>query len=171
MHRDVAGDLGRSPTPRLSAGGGYMFLLNEGGLGGLGGQDGNQQDITGDIAFRMYGLSAEASVLWRSTQVDRDGDGEADGESETELGGAASIGYMLPWFDLEARIRYSAFRTSILSLGADDVLNEEWTGGLAYYIGGAHPFKVQLSFTRRSADFDGLTDSDLSGILALQAQL
>lgn len=151
----VEGDLSRSPTPRLSLGAGYMFLLNEQPVTDAA----DQQDASIDLIFRVYGLSLEGTFLWTKTSA-------ANGqEALSDLGGTAMASYLLPWFNLEASLRYSGTTISGFDMG---LLEHEWTGALSYYLAGDHNFKLQGAVMHNHVD-----DSDgfFSGILSLQANL
>ncbi|MFK7998983.1 MAG: hypothetical protein AB8H86_05275 [Polyangiales bacterium] len=155
VNLNVDGDLSRSPTPRLSLGGGYMFLLNEVPQGDAL----DQQDATADLIFRVYGLSLEGTFLWTKTSA-------ANGqEARSDIGGVATASYLLPWVNLEASVRYSGTTTGF---GDMEVLEHEWTGALSYYFAGDHNFKLQASVTH---DHVGDSDGFFSGILSLQANL
>ena len=152
---EVDGDLSRSPTPRLSVGGGYMFLLNEQPIGEVA----DQQDATADVVFRVYGLSLEGSFLWTKTAA-------ANGqEARSDIGGVAMVSYLLPWFNLEASVRYSGTTIGFADM---EFLEHEWTGALSYYFAGDHNFKLQGAVIHNHV---GDADGFFSGILAVQANL
>lgn len=156
---DEQGDLARSPSPRLAIGGGYAYLDDE--IAGGGSRD--RHVVTGDAVFRIAGVALEGAVMWR-----RDREDDPFGR-RVELGGNAQLSYLLPWFDLQAVVRYSG----LLDRDADQ-LRQEWTGGLSYYFYAAHPFKVQLSVghTENLAGVDSTVLADgWSGIAAIQAEL
>ncbi|MFT5356699.1 MAG: phosphate-selective porin OprO/OprP [Polyangiales bacterium] len=155
VNLNVEGDLSRSPTPRLSLGGGYMFLLNELPFGDAV----DQQDATVDLIFRTYGLSLEGTFLWTKTAAVNGQDARSD------LGGTAMASYLLPWFNLEASVRYSGTTTGIADM---EFLEHQWTGALSYYFAGDHNFKLQGAVMHNHV---GDADGFFSGIFSLQANL
>lgn len=159
---DEQGDLARSPSPRLAVGAGYAFLDDE--PAGSGFRD--RHVATGDAVFRIAGVALEGAVMWR-----RDREDDLPQRRE-EFGGNVQLSYLLPWFDLQAVVRYSG----LLDRDADQ-LRQEWTGGLSYYFYAGHPFKVQLSVGHtENLSVDPVADPFLlangwSGIAAIQAEL
>jgi hypothetical protein len=173
-------DLDRRSTPKLAIGAAYAFLdqakANRGILGDVP-TDGGTTDthnVTGDLVFKLAGLSLIGEVFYRhgirhygdATIIDANGlPTPAPRERPRDgLGWSAQFGYVLPWIPLELLGRYSG----VTPIGTTSLIRqEELGGGLQWFIVD-HAIELVLDYFRTYADAQITTGSDR---LRLQLQM
>lgn len=167
-------DLARSRRPGLSLGVAYAFHDDAIGLRSVHGarpRDGGTTDyhhLTADLLFKHRGFSVFSAFHLRDG-VRNPGDlrDEAGALFDADqprggIGALLQLGYLLPWVNLQPTFRWSAAR-NVFPGRSSQPNRDELGGGLSYYIGPSHSFKVQADYFRT---WEGAPQTPLSTLAA-----
>ena len=158
------GDFKRTKKPRVSLGAAYSYMDDAIFMRGTKGskpEDGgtvNYHNANASLMIKILGFSAFGEFFWRRGWR-RPGDATIIDEMGNELpapvtaprnglGWFAQAGYMIPRAPVELAARYSQVR----AIGADAETStsdkDELGGGVSWYIGAGHAFKLQADYFR-----------------------